>query len=241
MISTPLSFLRSVISAVIFPFFTLFMAFFVIFTGLIKKRNWQDLCVMIWGQGVCWLFGVKIRIQGRENIPQGGCLYLFNHTSFFDVFVMHACLHGFRFGAKIELFKIPIFGQAMLAAGTLPIARNNRDEVLKVYEQAKERVRGGEKFALSPEGGRQTEEKLYPFKAGPFIFAIQTQTPIVPVVILGAYDVYSKHHILPNSRQWSRQIDLYVLPPISTLHMEDSDKQELQKKVREEMAPYFAS
>lgn len=170
--------------------------------------------IQAWGHSVCWVCGVKLKVKGLEKLPKGGFLYIFNHTSYFDILAMSAVFTGIRYGAKIELFKIPILGIGMKMAGVLPIARNNREEVFKVYKDAQVRFAKGERFALAPEGTRQKEEVLGNFKSGPFIFAINAGVKVVPVVVKGASKVMNKDTILPNVGAWSRTIEMEVLEAI---------------------------
>ena len=120
---------------------------------ILGNRKVDDWHIRTWGKINYRAFGVRLSVHGIENIPTEGCLFLFNHSSFFDIFALCGALPSVRFGAKAELFKIPVFSQAMRMMGTLPIARQKREEVYKVYEEAKLRLKT-EKFALSPEGGR---------------------------------------------------------------------------------------
>ncbi|WP_413287547.1 lysophospholipid acyltransferase family protein [Bdellovibrio sp. HCB337] len=232
--------LRSIVMTVLYPVVLVLSSITVLVVNFIfNNKKWDDYLVQQWARISCWMFGVKVKVNGFENVPKGGCVYVFNHTSFFDVFAMQGALNGFRFGAKIELFKIPVFGFAMRRLGALPIARHKRDEVFKVYEAAQARIERGEKFALAPEGTRQEEEKLGAFKAGPFVFAINAKAPVVPVVIRGAAAILPKGHWVPNSDVWTREITIDVLPPVDTLSYDIKDRPVLQEKVRKEMEPYF--
>jgi 1-acyl-sn-glycerol-3-phosphate acyltransferase len=234
------SFLRSVMGGIVFLFFTVLLSVMTMALVLFKfPRRWADRLICFWGEGTLWLFGIRLQEKGRENIPQGACLFLFNHTSFLDIFAMSARLPGMRFGAKIELFKIPFFGRAMRMAGVLPIARQNREKVFRVYERAQARTERGQQYSLSPEGSRNTEETLMPFKAGPFIFAINSRIPIVPVVIKGAARAYPKNAILPNWRNWRAQIDLEYLPLVKVDGFTTQSRSDLQKQVYATMAPHF--
>src|SRR5690606_17085370 len=103
-----------------------------------------------------------------------------------------------RFGAKIELFKIPFFGRAMRAVGTLPIARENRAGVFKIYKEAERQFSRDVIFVLAPEGTRQKEPRIGRFKKGPFIFAINARVPIIPAVLRGAHEVLPKKSLLVN-------------------------------------------
>ena len=186
------------------------------------------------------MVGIKVHVEGVENIPpKGGCLFLFNHSSFFDVFAIAGYIPGVRFGAKSELFKIPIFGNTMAAMGTLPIERAKRDEVYKIYDQAKERFSHGEMFALAPEGGRYFGKNLGPFKAGPFMFAMSAEAPVLPTVILGAHECLPKNGFLFNKNNWSSVIQIKILKAISTAHYTKENRGDLQKIVYDQMNPYW--
>lgn len=236
-----LSYPRSLIGVILLPLHTaLCAAAMVVVNVLFNNRKIEDHIVEYWTRNCCRLFGVKVVVKGLENRPPGGFLYVFNHTSFFDIFAMNGYLGSFRFGAKIELFKIPIFGAGMRRAGILPIARHRRDEVFKVYQAAEARIKAGERFALAPEGTRQPTESLGPFKSGPFVFAINAKAPIVPVIIKGAAVIMPKGHWIPNWGVWSRTITLEVLPPVSTEGWTVEQRPLLQEKVRKMMEPYFS-
>lgn len=231
-----LSYPRSLLGMILYPIVLFSYSAFMIVQNLIfSNRNYDSRVMRSWGQASCWLFGVKIRVEGMENNPPGSCLYLFNHTSFFDIFAMQAALPNLRFGAKIELFKIPIFGRAMTRGGVLPIARDRRDDVLQVYKEAAKRTAHGERFALAPEGTRYEGSSLGRFKAGPFFFAISAQIPIVPVVIVGAKEAMPKNSFVPTWGKWTHEIVLHVLKPVPTEGLGMDAKSQLQELVRGEM------
>lgn len=226
--------LRSFLAGLLFLFWTLVSSVLVIcFAGLSVRA--ANAVIGFWGRFSLLLFGVQLESHWLKERPEGSCLYLFNHSSFFDVIALAALIPQVRFGAKIELFKIPFFGQAMKCVGMLPIARSRPEEVFKVYEGAKQRVIEGQQFALSPEGGRNTEEKLLPFKSGPFIFALQAGIPLVPVVIRGANDVMPKGSILPNSSSWKKKISVVFLEQVPISNWDLENKKELQVVVFERM------
>ncbi len=242
MILSILSYPRSVIMGVLYPPYLLVASLITIAVNLVfRRRDFDDLTLKWWGIISCKMFGVQVKVMGLENIPSGGGVYLFNHTSFFDIFAMVGYLPSVRFGAKIELFKIPLFGWAMRRVGVLPIARGNREEVFKTYKDAEARLKSGEHIALAPEGTRQTEEKLGHFKSGPFVFAISAQVPVIPVVIRKASQILPKHAYFPNFGTWSREIQIWVLPAIDTKNFSVNERPILQSKVLEAMLPYFTT
>jgi 1-acyl-sn-glycerol-3-phosphate acyltransferase len=233
-------FLRSSIMTLFIPVLVLILGPSAMIANLLfHNKKTDDFFLSLWGRLNCAMFGIKVIIKGRENIPDDGCLFLFNHSSFFDVFAICTALPEVRFGAKAELFKIPVFSHTMRMMGTLPIARKSRDEVYKVYEEAKVRFDNHEKFALSPEGGRFFGPHLYPFKAGPFIFAMSAAVPVVPVVILGAFECLPKGHILANKDRKNRVIEVHILKPIPTVGYEVNTRQKLQALVYAQMDPLW--
>jgi len=237
-----LAILRSLIASLLFIALTVILSSITIFLNFFSlPRPWVDRAICFWGESTLKLYGVEVLEKGRENIPKGACLFLFNHTSFFDVFAMAARLSGMRFGAKIELFKIPFFGPAMRLAGVLPISRAHREKVFKVYERAQQQVADGQQFSLAPEGSRNTQEALLPFKAGPFIFAINAGLPIVPVIIKGAAKVYPKNAILPHWRSLKSTVTLEYLPVISVEPYTLATRVQLQQQVFAQMSPHFGS
>jgi 1-acyl-sn-glycerol-3-phosphate acyltransferase len=187
------------------------------------------------------MFGVRVHVEGLENLKKiHGAVLVFNHASFFDIFALAATIRGLRFGAKVELFKIPFFGAAMRQVGMLPIDRARRERVFRIYDEATARMHNGEKFALAPEGGRAGQslagagagaQVLAPFKSGPFVFAIQAKVPIVPVVIRGTSQVLPKGQLFPNWDRWSRNVEVRILAPLETQDYELKDRPELQEQV----------
>lgn len=230
--------LRSLISVLLFAISTLYFSLSAILASFVsdspKVARWH---LKWWGRSACFLFGVNVHVEGFEHWPfESGAVVLFNHTSFFDIFAMSGYLPDMRFGAKQELFKIPIFGAAMRRIGILPIDRARKEKVFRIYEKSAERLKGGEKIALAPEGGRtSTPQSIGPFKSGPFVFALNATVPLVPVVISGAYQIMPKHAWLPNARVKSSNLYLEVLPVISLSEQDREERGALQSRVRESM------
>lgn len=229
--------IRSFIAMLLFVVITLACSVIVILTNLIfNSKKVDDFVILTWAHIVCFIYRTKIKVSGKENIPHGhGSLFLFNHSSFFDIYALCYAAPFVRYGAKIELFSIPIFGFALRRLGTMPIARQKKEEVFKVYAEAKERFAKGESFALSPEGGRHHGEELARFKSGPFIFASSADADLVPVIIKGAYETMPKGHFIPNTDRWTREITVEFLPAIKTVDYNRDNLKELMDHTYEVM------
>lgn len=192
----------------------------------------------LWARCALWMSFVRVKVSGQEHLPQTeGFLYLFNHTSHYDILVLfgHSPRYFF-FGAKSELFSIPFFGAAMRSVGVLPIERSNRSKVLAIYREAEARVAKGDAFALAPEGTRQPGYgTLGEFKSGPFFFAINAKMPIIPVVMRGCEEIMAKKSLLVNAKNFIQTVHLQILPPVDTRGLTDENINELKEKVRGQM------
>ncbi len=184
--------------------------------GSLGKEKLTTLCMWGWSRLVLLFFGVRLDVRGAQNLPAaGGAILAFNHQSNFDIPALTgSVLRTMRYGAKIELFSLPFFGPAVRAAGCLPIARQNRAEVLQVYREASGRLNRGILFALAPEGTRQERPEIGAFKRGPFIFAASSDVPVVPVVIEGADRVLGKGRLFANTGKLVSTIQIRFLPPL---------------------------
>ncbi len=204
----------------------------------LPQRVYMSLISLLWARLALWMSFVRVEVKGAENVPKDkGFLFVFNHTSHYDILVLFAhSPHYFFFGAKSELFSIPLFGAAMRSVGILPIERSNREKVMAIYREAEARVAKGDAFALAPEGTRQPGRgTLGDFKSGPFFFAVNAKMPIVPVIMRGCEDIMPKKSLLINSKKFILTVELEFLPPVSTQGMTEADVPQLKDQVRELM------
>lgn len=214
--------------------------------GVVITRGsgrWADFIIYAWARTMGALFRIRLEVEGNHNLPSEGCLFLFNHNSMIDIIVFYLAIRkSARFGAKIELFKIPIFGAAMRQLQVLPIARGKIDKVMRVYERSIPRVvEKGNSYILAAEGTRNDLPGVGKrFKSGPFIFAVTGQFPIVPVVIIGA------DKVLPNKRligSWGRfwnPVKVKVLEPVPTKGKTLDDRHALKDQLRARMTTAYS-
>ena len=153
-----------------------------------------------------------------------------NHISALDIPVLYAHLPGqFRILAKRELFRYPFLGWHLRRSGQLPIDQDNSTSALRSLRKAVDTLNRGMPLVIFPEGGRSENGQVQPFMSGAFYLAIKAQVEVVPVAIVGTYEVLPmKHfHIHPGP------IRLVWGQPISTAGMSLRDIEKLSQRVQQ--------
>lgn len=147
-------------------------------------------------QGFAWFFGIRRSLEGWEQLPvpiregRAPAIFVANHASLFDPPLIISTLPSRPvFIAKKELARIPVLGWAIWLAGFIFVDRRNRIRALASMREAASRIRAGQCIAAFPEGTRTRTGQPLPFKKGVFALAIQAGAPIVPLGILGGFDL----------------------------------------------------
>lgn len=186
-----------------------------------------DQAARKWGRNNIRANRLVVTVSGAERIPAGPCVFVANHVSFVDIWVLLASLPGtVRFLAKRELLHVPIFGWAMRQAGHIPIDRQNRSRALDACGEAGTQIRNGTSAIVFGEGTRSRTGQLLPLKKGAFVLAIQAQVPIVPVFLDGTYAVLPKGTLALKRHP----IRMFVGPPISVEGLRYDDRNRLRER-----------
>ncbi len=240
---------RAMVFGVLLLFVTLGCGVVVLvrsFAGPIRhsdQLDFGDKVMGFWSRFVMGFLGVRLKVLGGHHVPPGGCVFVFNHKSWFDATVgvlsFIELKKKVRFGGKAVLFKLPVFGRCIKFFGLLPIHRGDRQRVLQLYKKSVQRVKNGESFALALEGGR-TDAKAPTVgsvvKKGPFIFAREARAPVVPLLIVGSARVHAKGDFWPALRHWVTNITVHVLPSFPTKNLKEDEFLALPEKLRSAMA-----
>ena len=184
----------------------------------------------LWGKSILVVSRIKVSVKGLANIdPSSPYIYMPNHQSNFDIPVLLGHLTvQFRWLAKMELFKIPIFGRAMRKAGYISIDRNDRESAFGSLEVAAKKIKSGVSVLIFPEGTRSRDGKIRSFKKGGFVMAVDAGVPIVPVVITGTRAIMSKDKF----RIYPGHVSMVIHKPISTSTYTRETKEALMESVR---------
>ena len=224
----------------------------VLLAELLRVRHGRgsifDKAPRWWARAIASSAGMRVITHGREAIDSSKPhIYVANHVSIMDIPAMLHAVPDHGFVAKRELSKVPLFGPAARAVGVVYIDRENRKSAFAAYEEAAEKVRdvaaelleiqaqkvrAGQSLIVFPEGTRGATYALRPFKKGPFVLAIRSGVPIIPVIIHGTIEV------TPNGRLdvTPGTVHVHLLDPVPTTGLTYDDRNALADTVRERMA-----
>jgi 1-acyl-sn-glycerol-3-phosphate acyltransferase len=194
--------------------------------------------VRLWARSIDWAAGVRLRVHGTEHLEGlNGAVFIANHVSWFDITVLARAVPWCSFIAKSELRRIPLFGFAAECVGIVFLDRDNRKQAFESYKMAAKEVQLGRSIVVCPEGTRGLDYHLRPFKKGPFVLAIASQTPIIPTIVFGAREVLAKGSFAIRSGT----VDLHFLPPVETAGYDYDDRGALMTTVWTNMADAMQS
>ncbi len=206
--------LRLIFFAPVFILNTVIFAFMAMVGGIFNPYSAFNTGVMrIWARISLIAAGVKLELIGLENV-QAGTSYVIvaNHQSHIDIPVMMKAIPSpFRIISKKELFKIPVFGWGMRAAGILEIDRSNQKKSIETLKKAEAVLQSHQLSILAfPEGTRSPDGKIHLFKKGPFMLAINAGLPVLPVSVSGTRKILPKGKM----RMAGGRVRVQIHPPI---------------------------
>ena len=209
----------------------------VIFTLMGLSESNAHRIAQIWARSILFGSRMKVTVKGLNRIsPTQSYIFMSNHQSNFDIPVLLGYLPvQFRWLAKAELFRIPVFGGSMRRCGYISIDRSNRESAIRSLGLAAEAIRAGVSVMIFPEGTRSRDGAIRPFKKGGFVLAVESGVPIVPLVIHNTFAVMSKDSF----RIAPRDVVLEILEPIDTSEYSYQQKDVLMERTRTRIREAF--
>jgi 1-acyl-sn-glycerol-3-phosphate acyltransferase len=193
----------------------------------------------LWARMILWTVGAKVRVEGLEHFdfttPR---VYVVNHLSLVDTPVLyHHLPFHFRILAKRELFSYWFMGWHLRRSGQIPVDLENARASIRSLNRAVETLRNNLSLVVFPEGGRSPDGELQPFMGGAFYAAIKAQVEVVPVALVGTYEVMSMHslHARPG------HVRLIAGKPIATKGMSVREMEHLSQHARDAIAEIYYS
>lgn len=159
---------------------------YIIYKGTFCRRRNEitNVCSFYFRYVVFKLFGIKVKVEGAENIPKDrGFVIVANHMSFLDIPVFWPTIGNAAFVAKAALWKAPVFGWVLDSIGCIPVHKNPRQNA-DMGKLIRDRIDHNYNIVIFPEGHRSTDGKLLPFQNGIFKMAKENALPLLPVTLV---------------------------------------------------------
>ncbi|MDX2052467.1 MAG: lysophospholipid acyltransferase family protein [Polyangiaceae bacterium] len=175
-----------------------------------------------------WKFDVRGQLP--RPLPKK-TVFVSNHCSHTDPFLIAHLPVAMRWLAKASLFKIPFLGWAMRIAGDIAVKRGDANSAREAMKKCADWLDQGVSVVIFPEGTRSKTAELLPFKNGAFRLAIETGADILPLAVAGTHTALRKH-------DWKAGYShghLNIGQPISTQGMTLEDVPVLRERVRAEI------
>mmetsp|Transcript_9379 Transcript_9379/g.10373 ORF Transcript_9379/g.10373 Transcript_9379/m.10373 type:complete len:257 (+) Transcript_9379:64-834(+) len=223
-----MSFFKRIAQLIHYYFILIFVVSWFLFCSLLGALycifHWKDSNIPhdlgpYYSAVTFWVTNIKLQINDPEGYLDKSrpCIFLSNHQSLFDLaticrFVPEhtVCV------AKQSLRYIPLFGLLFVGAGNIHISRTNTKAAIETMNNAIKRMNvDKDSVWLFPEGSRNYDstipkKKMTPFKKGSFHLAVQSQRPLVPVMVSPMERIFSY-----SDKIWyGGTITINVLPPI---------------------------
>jgi 1-acyl-sn-glycerol-3-phosphate acyltransferase len=223
---------RTLITMIVIAVMTFLCGLTVILLWPFGSYNqFTNKTALIWAKSILWAAGTKVQVYGLDKIDfNKSFVFVGNHQSHIDVLAVFSILTlTVRFIAKKELFKIPLFGWAMTAAGIIKVDRSNREKAIKSIERAGETIQRGVSVILFPEGTRSSDGEIHQFKKGAFVLATKSNVPVVPISISGTRNILKKHSLKLNPGK----VKIIISDPIDSSNYKLEDREIFASDVRQ--------
>ena len=215
------------------------------FFGKIRGGNFIYKLCHLWADFFLLMIGIFHR--NIYEVPHNWSkqhVFVFNHISYMDIPILLKSIRRqkIRILGKAEMAKVPLFGFIYKSAAVL-VERGDPEKRAKSVEQLKSVLKKGISIVIAPEGTfNMTHKPLKDFYDGAFKIAIETQTPIKPVLFLDAYDRMGYESIFSIKPGKSRSVYLEAIT-VEGLTIEDVDflKAKVYKLMEEKLATYKAT
>jgi 1-acyl-sn-glycerol-3-phosphate acyltransferase len=204
-----------------------------------KSGRQQHWIARQWARVLLMSAFTKVKLAGRERLKGvGAAVYACNHLSYYDTPALFAKLpFQFRIIAKAPLFKIPFIGWYLTRSGQVSIDQSSARAGIASLMRGVKTIEHGLPLVVFPEGGRAADGQLQAMMAGAAFIAIKAQVPLVPLTLVGTYELLPIHVYALRPRP----VKLIVGEPISTAGMTTKDAEALTEQMKQVIhATYIA-
>jgi 1-acyl-sn-glycerol-3-phosphate acyltransferase len=183
-----------------------------------------------WSRLIMGTIQSPVTVVGLDKIDTTKAhVYAVNHGSALDIPVLYVNLpFPFRILHKKELLSYPIIGSHLRRSGQICIDQQNPGNSVGSVRRALKSLKKDVPLVIFPEGGRTPDGEIKPFMPGTFFLAIKAQVDVVPIALIGTFELLpmNTYHIK------SRPLEMRVGEPIPTKGLTMSDMDALSARVQ---------
>ncbi len=180
-----------------------------------------------------------VKVTGLEKIDTSRPhVYAANHASAMDIPVLYVNLpFQFRIVFKKELLSYPLVGWQLKRSGQVCIDQQKPTNSINAIRSAVKSLKAGMPLVIYPEGGRTPDGYIKPFLPGAFFLALKAQVDIVPIALIGTYELLpmDTYHVK------CRPLEMRVGEPISTAGLTLRDLEALSARVQKAVEELYYS
>lgn len=190
---------------------------------------------------------IKLTILGKDKIPEEPVLFVMNHASMLDSFILMASVDrpvGCLIADEPVWKNMPIIKDWANIIKCIYINRSNNREGIKSILEASKNILSGHSMAVFPEGDltwiKDPNAIVSDFRNGALKIAYKANCPIVPLVIKNSRDIYEGFE--PIGKIHSHPIEVEFLDPIydhidnsklKSAHLSNDIKNKMIEKIKD--------
>jgi 1-acyl-sn-glycerol-3-phosphate acyltransferase len=196
-----------------------------------KSGQQQHSIAHVWARVLLLLSLSPVELVGAEKLRMHEvAVYASNHLSYYDTPVLFAKLpFQFRILAKQGLWKVPFIGWYLNRSGQVPVDQSSARSSVTSLNRGVAALKNGMPLVIFPEGGRTPDGRIQTFLSGCAFMAIKAQVPLVPLTLVGTYELLPIHtyHLMP------RPLKIIAGDPIPTAGLTTRDADTLTAQLYE--------
>lgn len=205
-----------------------FVGLMILFVPILKRKNsWLR---GLTSKAIMLFSGIKVRTSG--TIDRSANMFILNHQSMIDIMAMEIASQDVDLAwvAKKELFDMKYYGLSLSLTDMIDLNREDRQGIIKLLKDVKDRVSKNRVVTIFPEGTRNIENKFLPFKQGASIVANKHKLRVQPVILINSAKRFDTKNILASGGY----VDIVFLPSF-----EATKERDWLNESREEMLKVF--
>ncbi len=204
-----------------------------------KDGRLQHRIARLWATTSMHIALSPVTLVGEENLRRHPvAVYAANHLSYMDTPALFSAVpFQFRILARQSLWKIPFIGWHLNRSGQIPVDTDNPGASMGSLGAGLKALKAGMPLIVFPEGGRSKDGQLSAFMNGPAYLAVRAKVPLVPIAIVGTYELLPMHtrHFFP------QRVKVVVGEPIDTGDYSIRQVGELTERLRSEISRLYAA